>query len=140
MLRVWREDDGEDVVVEMDMADPELAACQHADNDVDRAGDYWNTDPPVIVVEDADGNRTRWSVEAMSEHIAYPLEAQHSSKTCKHLNYYPSPTSPAPTTWTCLDCGSTNSVSKGGGTVWRPGPINWVHKEDEVTDSTQLDT
>lgn len=71
MLKVWREDEGDGFAVEIDKADPELTACQFADEDVDGVADYWETTPPVIVVEDADGVRTRWSVCATTEHIAY---------------------------------------------------------------------
>ena len=73
-MKVWREDEGPDSAVEYDMADAELAACKFADDDVDGGseGDYWGNDLPVVVVEDVDGKRTRWRVEATVEHVAWP--------------------------------------------------------------------
>lgn len=76
MIKAWREDEGPSSAVEYDMEDAELAACKFADDDADGGinGDYWKNDKPIVVVEDADGNRTRWAVEATTEHIAYEAD------------------------------------------------------------------
>lgn len=74
MLKVWREDEGESSAIEIDLGDPETAALRFAEDDVDGERDYWRSDPPVVIVEDADGSRTRFEVSATTEYLATEMD------------------------------------------------------------------